>query len=81
MKTEKQIANVILPAALNEAQIARVIKNAAEDAQNWKKEAQNGTLPNIEEMHLDWDIDQDLIDAGVNDYVMQRLSFAFAEAQ
>lgn len=63
---------------LTEKQLARVLELARDDAKHWLKEAKEGTLPNVEKMHLDWQIDDDLREVGVDDQVMQDLSFKIA---
>lgn len=78
MTTEE--INEILGADLNDEQAERAFDAAADDAGHWEDEAASGTLPSIAAMELDWDIDADLIDAGVDAYAMQRLSFAIAKS-
>lgn len=75
-----QSARTILDVELTDEQVTRAIESAASDAEHWSEEAAAGTLPKISEMHLDWSIDEDLVEAGVDGYAMQRLSFAIARA-
>lgn len=63
---------------LTEKQLARVLELAKGDAKHWLKEAREKTLPNVETMHLDWQIDDDLREVGVDDQSMQDLSFKIA---
>jgi hypothetical protein len=64
---------------LTEEQIKRILITASDDSNNWIKEAQDGVLPAIEKMHLDWWVDPDLGEAGITDEIMQRISFRIAE--
>jgi plasmid stability protein len=73
-------AREILNADLTDEQVERAIEAAADDAQHWTAEAANNTLPEIDGMSLDWQIDEDLREAGVDGYAMQRLSFAIAKS-
>lgn len=70
----------ILPSSLTADQISRCCKMAGADAAHWIADAAAGTLPNIETMQLDWHIDDDLREAGVDSEMMQRLSFEIARA-
>lgn len=63
---------------LSDEQVSRAIASAEADAANWKEEAAAGELPEVPTMNLDWEIDEDLREAGVDGYSMQRLSFAIA---
>jgi hypothetical protein len=65
---------------LTEEQITRLIEAATDDSKHWVKEAQDGVLPDVSTMHLDWWIDHDLIESGVTDEIMQRISFRIAES-
>lgn len=73
-------AREILAADLTDEQIDRAINDATADAAQWAKEAAADDLPDVRSMELDWWIDRDLRDAGVNSCAMQRLSFAIARA-
>jgi len=73
-------AREILASDLSDEQVARAIESAANDAAHWTQEAASGTLPDVGEMHLDWEIHDDLVDAGVDARTMQRLSFAIAQS-
>jgi len=64
---------------LTEEQITRLIEAATDDSKHWVKEAQDGVLPNVQTMHLDWCINHDLIESGIDDEIMQRISFRIAE--
>ena len=78
--TTSKAREILAAPALTDNQVARAIATASEDSKHWAEEAAAGTLPQIESMHLDWSIDPDLVEAGVSDYAMQRLSFTIAEA-
>ena len=78
--TTKKACEILAVPELTDNQVTRAISLASDDAKHWAKEAAAGTLPQIESMHLDWDISADIIEAGVTDYAMQRLSFAIAES-
>ena len=78
--TSSKAREILAAPDLTDTQVERAIALASEDAKHWAAEASAGTLPQVDAMHLDWSIDADLLDAGVNDYAMQRLSFAIAEA-
>ena len=73
-------AREILAAELTDEQVARAIESATGDAAEWTAAAAADELPNVSDMELDWWVDHDLRDAGVNSYDMQRLSFAIARA-
>jgi hypothetical protein len=75
-----EAARKLLSAELTDQQIDRCIQSAMTDAAQWHAEAAADELPDIETMHLDWAIDDDLQEAGVDGYGMQRLSFAIAKA-
>lgn len=77
---QSKVREILAAPGLTDNQVERAVALASEDAKHWAAEAAAGTLPQVENMHLDWNIDADMIDAGVNDYAMQRLSFAIAEA-
>jgi len=64
---------------LTAEQTARINEITNEDAHNWSEEAAAGTLPNVTEMHLDWQIDADLRDAGVTPEMLQIESFRKAQ--
>jgi hypothetical protein len=74
-----QAAREILAAEieLTDEQVSRCIESATADAAQWIAE---NDLPQVTEMELDWHIDRDIKDAGVNSYAMQKLSFAIATA-
>lgn len=74
-----QAAREILAAEieLTDEQVARCIESAAADAAQWVSE---NDLPQVTEMEVDWHIDADLRDAGVNSYAMQKLSLTIATA-
>ena len=78
MQISTATARQILKADLSEEQAARAIQSAAADAAHWAAEAAAGTLPDPDEMSLDWAIDSDLKNAGIDSYGMQRLAFAIA---
>ena len=63
---------------LTKSQHDRVLDAAEADAKHWLAEAKDGTLPRVELMHLDWHIDDDMRDAGIDDQAMQQLSFEIA---
>lgn len=72
------VARSILAAKLTDEQVLRCIQDAFADARHWFGQAVSGTLPDINTMHLDWEIPTDIREAGVDGYGMQRLSFAIA---
>lgn len=68
----------ILPSSLTAEQRARCHAMAKEDAAHWAEATAAGNLPEVETMHLDWQVDADLRDAGVDSEMLQRLSFSLA---
>jgi hypothetical protein len=78
-----EAARTILDAEspLSDEQVARAIESATGDAAEWADEAAADKLPDVRELELDWWVDPDLREAGVNSYSMQRLSFAIARAK
>ena len=78
-----EVARTILDAEspLTDEQVARAIESATSDAAEWADEAAADKLPDVRDLELDWWVDPDLREAGVNSYSMQRLSFAIARAK
>jgi len=64
---------------LSEEQCIRISNNAADDGEHWMEESRAESLPDVESMHLDWEIDEDLKELGVTPEMMQRASFRFCE--
>lgn len=73
-----EIRKILNAKELTDEQVARAFESASSDAELYLAETD---LPDIADMHLDWWIDGDLRDAGVNDYGMQALSFAIVRVE
>lgn len=66
---------------LTTEQQSRLHAAAFADSRHWLAEAKAGTLPDVSTMHLDWQIDEDLREAGVTPAMMQTLSFEKASKE
>lgn len=73
-----EIRKILNSPELTDEQVARAFESASSDAELYLSESE---LPNVADMHLDWWIDEDLRDAGINDYGMQALSFAIVRIE
>lgn len=73
----RTIREILNAPTLTDEQCARAFGSAASDAELYLNEDE---LPDIGDMEIDWWIDPDIREAGVNGYGMQALSFAIVRA-
>lgn len=76
-----EIRKILNAPDLTDEQVARAFESASSDAELYLNETDLPDVADMADMHLDWWIDKDLRDAGVNDYGMQALSFAIVRIE